>query len=998
MKRVAVAILIVFLIIFASLPVSYGKRNVSYVGNFDFSSNQVKTVIVTFTSDPVLQYAKSMAFKIRKLFDADALKSYDLSISKSHSAFLESFKNLGAELNCSYSYTINGVSISIRESDIPKIASYGGVDSIYEDTPAYLERATMTNVIQSTVVNKMKDSSGNYITGKGIIVGVVDTGVDYTDKELGGGGFPNSKVIGGYDFADNDADPKDTDGHGTHVAGIIAGSTYGVAPDAKIMAYKVFSGTNNSTSTSLIIQGIDQAVKDKCNVINISIGTPGGSASGNDPESIAVRNAVNSGVIVVAAAGNKGAPSPAINYPMSSPASVKEAICVGATDDSTMGIINVASNQIDGSYPGESPKFVEGNYNMVYCGLGNVDDFKGKDVKGKIALIQRGEIYFGDKDINAKNAGASGVIVFNNVSGIPKIQLVSQNDSTFKDFIPFLFVSYTDGLLLKQNLSLSVSIQNKYGLGLIADFSSQGPTTDFFLKPDIVAPGVNITSTLPGNQLGAMSGTSMASPVVAGVAALLKQVRPTISADDAKALMMNSADVLTNPYSGLPFSPLMQGAGRIDALSLINNQYMLKPSSFMFGNGDLSKSVTFTLTNLSSSQKSFYTSYQLASNDKISVSLPFTVSVPANGTTTFVVNFSATKSVAEAYGYIYLNASQTSSIHIPFVYLSEPISNPTLLSNVQLSSQTVTPETALNLKFTVGMGEDMSDDNSTFKSNVAEEVKISIYNSQGNLIDTVFDQAPIYTGDYSVNRPLLDSAGNARYQNGTYYYKVEYVNATVDDNAKLVLPTTVVASSSGQFAVANGPQNSLTTVTQNGFTLLLNKGEDFWVDLLLSSDKQEGSLSLIFKFDPSLFNAVACVPGKNLGSDVSFSSDIGNGLIAVTVTSDNLAVPSKGVIASVHLQTIENGCGYLGVSYVQSTSLSSFALPGVYYDVSDYSRYFDLNNDRVINNLDLSILNASYLKKQGESGFNKACDLNFDGIVNSVDFFILSEHFGEKYP
>jgi hypothetical protein len=144
--------------------------------------------------------------------------------------------------------------------------------------------------------------------------------------------------------------------------------------------------------------------------------------------------------------------------------------------------------------------------------------------------------------------------------------------------------------------------------------------------------------------------------------------------------------------------------------------------------------------------------------------------------------------------------------------------------------------------------------------------------------------------------------------------------------------------------------------------------------------------------------AIECQQGKNLSSDVTFTSDIENGSIAVTIASDNSTVPNKGVLASIHFKTMENGSGYLGVSYAQSTSLVSFALPKIFYSVSDYSTYFDLNGDNVINNLDLAIIKASYLKKQGDTGFNKSCDLNFDGVVNSTDFYMLSEHFGEKYP
>ncbi len=1009
MKRVVVALMLTILFLMSSLPSSYGRVNplieivdyerisAKFFGKFDFYSNEFKQVIVVFNKPPVLEYRKSFAYKLLSFVNRNEADSYEAQIQSFHEKFSDLVSSLGGETRFSFSYTVNAVACKVKGTDIKGIANFKDVSGIFEDNPVYLERTTLTKVIQSDVVNKMKDSSNNYITGKGVVVGIVDTGVDYTDKELGGGNFPNSKVIGGYDFADDDADPKDSDGHGTHVAGIIAGSVDGIAPDAKIRAYKVFSGNDNSTSTSTIIQGIEQAVKDKCNIINISIGTVGGQAFGDDPQSLAVRNAVGSGVVVVAAAGNKGSRSDSVEFPLSSPASVDKAIGVGATDDSITGVITSGNKQILANYPPESPFFNDGNYDMVYCGLGEPSDFQGKDVKGKIAFIERGKIYFGDKDLNAKSAGAIGLIVYNDVSGIPSIQLSSESNPQATGFIPFLFVSFTDGQTLKENLSLGIYIQNKYGLGRIADFSSDGPTSDLFLKPDLVAPGVNVSSTLPADKVGVMSGTSMASPVVAGVSALLKQWRPNISPDDAKALLMNSSDVLINPYSGLPFSPLMQGAGRINALNAINSNYFIKPSSVIFGNGDLTKSVTFTVTNLSSNAKTFFTSYQMVSNDKISINLPFIVSVPVNGTATFTANFSALKESSEAYGYIYLKDSSSINLHIPFVYIANASIQP-VLNNVKISGTGLTPQNNLVVQFTVGIGQSMSDDNSTFNGNVAEEVKVDVYDFSGKLIDTIFDQAPIYVGDYSANLSLMDLSQDFKYDNGTYYYKVEYIEATVNEGAKIVLPTEVTSSSSGTFTVSQSPSNTIYIVPQNNFTLLLKNGNEFWLDVYVDSLKLAGSLNFNFNFDPYHFAVSECQKGKSLADDINFTSDIQNGVVKISLTSETSSFTNKSVIASLKLKALDNGSGFVGVSSVQSSQLLGFVLPQLYYNISDYSHFFDLNNDNAINNLDLNILKASFLKKKGDTGYNASCDLNFDGIISSIDFFMLAKHYGEKYP
>jgi subtilisin family serine protease len=175
---------------------------------------------------------------------------------------------------------------------------------------------------------------GSKVMGNGIVVAVVDTGVDYTHPDLGSGLGPSYKVIGGYDFYNGDADPMDDNGHGTHVAGIVAanGVITGVAPDASILAYKVL-GADGSGSTSKVISGIEAAMdpngdgntSDHADIISLSLGGP---AQDGDPLCLAVREAVNAGVVVVVAAGNDG---PSLGT-VASPGIAPEVITVGAVD------------------------------------------------------------------------------------------------------------------------------------------------------------------------------------------------------------------------------------------------------------------------------------------------------------------------------------------------------------------------------------------------------------------------------------------------------------------------------------------------------------------------------------------------------------------------------------------------------------------------------------------------------------------------------------------
>ncbi len=227
------------------------------------------------------------------------------------------------EISRQFSQVVNAVSLSAPRSEIEKIATLPEVKRIEED-----KRVTASAINSSTKdASSSPRSANSRATGKGIRVGVIDTGIDYMHEALGGGLGPGFKVAGGYDFVNNDPDPRDDNGHGTHVAGIIAGSSAllnSMAPDVHLFAYKVLDASGNGY-TSAVIAAIEQAIKDSVDIINLSLGTTGG-----DPDDIlsrAVDGTVEAGIVVVAAAGNEG------DYgTITSPGSAREALTVGALD------------------------------------------------------------------------------------------------------------------------------------------------------------------------------------------------------------------------------------------------------------------------------------------------------------------------------------------------------------------------------------------------------------------------------------------------------------------------------------------------------------------------------------------------------------------------------------------------------------------------------------------------------------------------------------------
>ncbi|MGG0186666.1 S8 family serine peptidase, partial [Bacillus rhizoplanae] len=444
------------------------------------------------------------------------------------------------------------------------------------------------------------------ITGKGIKVGVLDTGVDYNHPDL------KDAYKGGYDFVDNDTDPMETTyedwinagkpttpgyvyytNHGTHVAGTIAAqkknnadyAVKGVAPEVDLYAYRVL-GPWGGGYTAGILAGIDKAIEDGMDVINMSLG-----AQTNDPlyaTSVATNNAMLSGVVTVVAAGNAGPNEKTLG----SPGSAALGISVGASDVS-MSIptfsASAASEKFENmqllgkDFPDKLEDLQGQSLPIVFAGLGKAADFTEKDLNGKIALIQRGEITFDEKIKNAKKAGAKAVIVYNNVDGQIPAYL-----GEGVGLIPSFRLSKADGERLKGLGEVSFKFETlsntKTEGDHLADFSSRGPVNgNYDIKPDVVAPGVSIFSTAPeyindpqdginySNAYVRLSGTSMATPHVTGTAALILQEHPEYTPFDVKAALMNTSDDLNGDYSVYE-----AGAGRIDAYQAVHTDTSIK--------------------------------------------------------------------------------------------------------------------------------------------------------------------------------------------------------------------------------------------------------------------------------------------------------------------------------------------------------------------------------------------------------------------------------------
>jgi subtilisin family serine protease len=560
---------------------------------------------------------------------------------------------------------VNAVTVRVPESAVATLAATPGVDRVI---PTRLVKPSNQAADLFTGVGTAWDAYGG--TGTGVKVAVIDTGIDYFHADFAGSGnpadfanndgtviepgtFPTAKVVAGYDLVGDaydasstdpsklvphpDPDPLDCQGHGTHVSGTAAGfgvaggrtyhgpytnaalsgSTFdigpGAAPNALLMAYRVF-GCDGSATDADVAAAIDRAVADGADVINMSLGETFGYADSLD--TIASDNASLAGTMVVASAGNEG-PSAMMT---GSPGAASRALAVaavdgsrpdypGATIDSTPPVTGLVANGVDVSAAITAPVVVLSD-GAGGIGLGCDASEYTNVPAGAIVVTQRGVCARVDRATNGQAAGAAAVIMVNNGSGLPPFEGPIPGVT-----IPFIGVSSTGGPTLAaidgqtHTISSAGAIANP-DYRAPASFTSAGPRgDDNALKPDVAAPGVSILSAAVGTGAGGeyLSGTSMASPHTAGIAALVAERHPTWTPEQLKAAIMTTATA--DPADLVGYDPTRLGAGlvqprrAIDTAVLATTEGGLGTLSFGYRTirEDFRQTRTVTLTNTGTS-------------------------------------------------------------------------------------------------------------------------------------------------------------------------------------------------------------------------------------------------------------------------------------------------------------------------------------------------------------------------------------------------------------
>ena len=548
----------------------------------------------------------------------------------------------GEKLEVLHSYTTveNGFAAVVPYGKLEEIRQLPGVAAAYA-APVFKVAPDMPTTM--TELGGLENTSG--YQGEGMVIAIVDSGLEIShplftqaptapalakkdienvlasknlkaeEKKSGitaSQVYKTAKVPFAFDYADNDLDvaPNGAGDHGTHVAGIAAANAgvvadvVGVAPQAQILAMKVFSSSGSNGATwADILAAADDAVALGADVINMSLGSTCGFSTPEGEEGVAevLENIASSGVMLSISAGNEysaalgtriGKGHALTQNPdygtVASPSSYSEPLSIASVEKAdsidscylTVGERKVAFNdtvedKTVENVKDDSPSFrslagKELEY-VVVPNAGETKDYDGLNVKGKIALVSRGSVEYNTKKEAAKAAGAAGILVYNNEPGMLYMQMDNYD-------LPSAFISQADGKALaavaEGNRKLTVSAS--YGKvdnptsGEMSDFSSWGVTPELTLKPDLTAPGGNIKSATTGSGYTTKSGTSMSAPFVSGAMALVKQYveqknyafTETDKANLVSNLLMSTADLLMAGTA--PYSPRKQGAGSVN--------------------------------------------------------------------------------------------------------------------------------------------------------------------------------------------------------------------------------------------------------------------------------------------------------------------------------------------------------------------------------------------------------------------------------------------------
>lgn len=591
-----------------------------------------------------------------------------------HAEYIEKHFPL-IEIESVYDTLFQGIALKGKAKELQKLESVDFIKGLHAvQTYETLTGPNGIKTDENTVFPA--DLNTTRYTGKGVKVGIIDTGIDYNHPDL------QQSYHGGYDLVDLDNDPMETlpeegmpTSHGTHVAGIIAadGEIKGVAPDAEIYAYRALGPGGMGTSVQ-VIAAMEQAVKDGVDVMNLSLGN---TVNGPDyPTSKAVNKAVEHGIAVVIANGNSG-PG---HWTVGAPATAAKSLAVGAAS---------VREQLPYLYDGKTDKKIllrrlpgSGPWNLDKTYPVTAESVHSSHVNGKIVLIRRGRESIFDQARVAEQNGAVGVVIYKEQEESEAEEYMESGGEPIN--IPMAEVSLEAGRwLMEKQTTKAYPMETIYEEidTKAATFSSRGPVSvNWQIKPDVLAPGTNILSTIPGGYQ-ALQGTSMAAPHAAGVFALIKEAHPDWSVEKIYSAMKTTAKRL-EADDGNPLPPIVQGMGKLDPKAAIETDSIIYHSLLSFGKLDRGRKtaeVEITVENTTNEEQTYYFDIPKVQTG-IRFELPQSFTVSAHEQKTIAIKLDVTSMLLDEgihQGWLTLHNQKTSEpFHLPYLFVNEVAENP----------------------------------------------------------------------------------------------------------------------------------------------------------------------------------------------------------------------------------------------------------------------------------------------------------------------------------
>jgi minor extracellular serine protease Vpr len=663
--------------------------------------------LVQLAAAPLSTYAKTKPAQGKKInFASSTTKSYRSLLAAQRNEFKQWLQANApkARVSGQWDISLNAVSVklngttlaTLRTSPLVKRAEYQGLYYPVVEDPDL----ALINAIEAWNIG-----GGAADAGAGVKVAIVDSGIDETHPCFDDTGYDEANNPGPHEPYTNDkvivakvfnnkakllgVDAKAVDSHGTHVAGTVACNfetpanvngadipydPSGVAPAALLGNYNVFPGTVESARSEDILNALDAAYADGFDVANMSLG--GGARGVQDLLTIAVDGLDQANMVVAVAAGNSG-PG---HFTVESPGSAQRALTAGASSvghyvAAPVTVGGSTFGAVSGDFPVVEDAPLTANLAVVTTppvnavnGLSEAcSPLAAGSLTGKIALIGRGTCDFSFKIRTAELAGAVAVLVANRIPGDPSSMGQGASPDGVQPTVPAYMVSLADSAVLKTKNGQSTTISHilayfDSGNDLNQmDFSGQGPTdVDFRVKPDVMAPGGNVLSSVPGTDCGPTAcwaffqGTSMASPHLAGSAAVVRGQHPTWSAEQVRSAIVNTATpgvVKAFNTGAIVTDVLIQGAGQVDLAAAVEADVALGPVSTSFGaipaGAGQTKSVAVRVTNLSGSSGTWSLAIADTTGTGVSFSVsPASVTLAAGQSATVNVKLTATKAAS----------------------------------------------------------------------------------------------------------------------------------------------------------------------------------------------------------------------------------------------------------------------------------------------------------------------------------------------------------------